>query len=36
MTKLLELLLLPIVILALAYWLAEDWLRGRPLGSMEI
>jgi len=36
MMRLLEVLLAPLVLAALLYWLAEDVVRGRPLGCMEI
>ena len=35
MTKILELLLIPFLLIAIAFWLLEDWINGRPLGSMD-
>jgi hypothetical protein len=30
-----RILLLPVFLLVLAYWLADDWLAGRETGSMK-
>ena len=33
--RLLELILAPFLAVLL-FWLAEDWARGRPIGSMDV
>lgn len=35
LVRLLEWLVLPAILVVILFWLLEDWLRDRPIGSME-